>query len=101
MSVLIVCLIAVGAILVGVKVYFQEKDKESQAQPAAPAVAEEPVVAQPEEEKSNEDIVAERLAEISKFENEVAQSEEAPAKKAKRKYYYKKPKKQQPKIKAK
>lgn len=101
MSALIVCLIAVGAILVGVKVYFQEKGKEQEAHQEAPPVVEEAHEAQQEQEKSNEEIVAERLAEIAKFESEVAKPEEAPVKKAKRKYYYKKPKKQQPKIKSK
>ena len=109
MSLLIVSLLVVGAALVGAKVYFQEKEKQAIENQKAEA-AEQNLT---NSTKTNEEIVAERLAEIAEFEKEIDVIKEekkeviAPAPVANKskskpnaKKYYK-PKKQQPKIKAK
>lgn len=100
MSLLIICLIVVGAALVAIKAYFQHKESEKLEKVDLPQV----------QEKTPELIVSERLAEIAQFEaevteepkKEVTKNDEAEVEKpkAKRKKFYK-PKKQQPKIKAK
>lgn len=107
MSLLIVSLLIAGAALVGVKVYFQEKEKQTVENQKAEDTVEQNL---PNPSKTNEDIVAERLAEIAKFETEVSDKTvqadldnkafEIKKPKAKQKKYYR-PKKQQPKIKAK
>lgn len=66
MTVLVISLIAVAAILVGVKVYFQEKEKE-ELKKAVPTL-----------EKTPEQVVHERLQEIAKFESQIESTEEVP-----------------------
>lgn len=106
MSLLIGSLLVIGAVLVAAKVYFQEKEKEALENQKPEETVENPI-------KTNEQVVAERLAEIAEFEKEIDVIKEekkevtAPAPVANKskskpntKKYYK-PKKQQPKIKAK
>lgn len=110
MSLLIVSLLVVGAALVAAKVYFQEKEKEA-IENQKPEETVEKLVENPV--KTNEQVVAERLAEIAEFEKEVDVVKEykkevvtptpvanKPKTKPNHKKTYK-PKKQQPKIKAK
>lgn len=72
MTVLIISLVAIGASLVALKVYLQEKNK---------TILKESV---PPVEKNSEQVVYDRLQEIAKFESEVESAEvivkEAPAK---------------------
>lgn len=110
MSLLIVSLLVIGAALVAAKVYFQEKEKEAAENQNIELTIEQNLV---NSVKTNEDIVAERLAEIAEFEKEVDVVKQdkkeviAPtpvvnktkSKQSGKRYY--KPKKQQPKIKAK
>ena len=110
MSLLIVSLLVIGAALVAAKVYFQEKEKQAIENQKAEDAAEQNLL---NPSKTNEDIVAERLAEIAEFEKEVDVVKQdkkeviAPtpvvnktkSKQSGKKYY--KPKKQQPKIKTK
>ena len=99
MTTFIICLVVLGAGLIALRVYFEEKQKKDIEKQNAEIA-----------EKTNEQVVAERLEEIAKFESEVNEKTsiaivnpvtpviEKP--KAKKKKYYA-PKKQQPKIKAK
>lgn len=105
MSIVIVCLALLGVTAVAVKVYFQEKQNNLIESQTA-SQAEEKNLA--DFEKTNEEIVAERLAEIAQFEKEV-EDKKAVEKtdglaKDKNKPKQKKvgrPAKQQPKLKAK
>lgn len=71
MSALIICLLVLGVALVAVKVYFQEKEKQAVESEKAEYAAEQSL---PNIEKTNEEIVAERLAEIAEFEKNVEDS---------------------------